>query len=113
MAKAIRELRYATIDLNTGGIIYKGTPLAASIKDFVHGLREGRPEVYGGQESDITGGQGKQDPALAKSRNLYGSASIKRFLLSNTAAQYQGGEGRGLVLAKLGELFPLVEQYDG
>lgn len=111
MLAVFPELKHATLDPRTGKVLFKGSPHGEGFKRFVSDLREG---AMGQSDNASEGANGSGQPAaLRDARQLFGSASVKRFLLANTAAQYPSSEGRRLVLAELGARWDDLVALDG
>jgi len=100
------ELRHAEIG-STGEILFRGAPLVSTFNDFVQRLREGKYSEDGRERSGSSLSQ-KQDASLAEARRLFGSASIKRYLLATSLARETSPEIRRRLLDRLGVNFALL-----
>lgn len=127
MLAVMPELKDATYDYKTGNILYKGTPIGVGSQSTTSRTSgRVRPETSGkGQGTDLLGSDAGGAPVIpsfedfvqkirsgvlqglgtgqgvknAEDRKVYGSASIKRFILANTAVRTPGEGARRQLLA--------------
>jgi len=89
-------------------VLFKGTPISTPFERFVQDLRQGAYSEDG-REGSVPSVSSGQKNAETKNRQLFGSASIKRFILANTAGRHKSQGAGGLVLAELGSKLALLD----